>query len=531
MTSISVSRARWSQSFAPAERNLPAMLIRQAERFPQKPLVSAGNTEWSYADACSAAARSAANLHSAGIRQGDRVALICSNRIEFLELALGCAWLGAVAVPINVASRGPQLQHILVNSGARLLVLEASYAENLGLLDPAVLAIEALWLIDAAVKVQLGHVVGIALPRTTERIAAAPARPGDPAFILYTSGTTGPSKGVCCPHAQYFWWAVNTASLLEVHCGDVLCTSLPLFHTNALNTFYQAVLTSACVRYEKRFSASSFFASLTRHRATVTYLLGAMVPFLLSRPASREETAHDVRVALAPGVPSRFHGEFTRRTGIRLVDGWGSTETNFVLGTTPEHQKPGLMGPVVEGFDARVFDDQDNEVADGTAGELVVRASDPFAFSTGYFRNPEKTVEAWRNLWFHTGDRVIREPSGYFRFIDRLNDCIRRRGENISSFEVEQVLLAHSAVANAAVFPVPSPLGEDEVMAAVILQPDCELAEAELAAFCEPRLPYFAVPRYVEFMRELPVTESGKVQKYKLRERGVTERTWDREAS
>jgi crotonobetaine/carnitine-CoA ligase len=202
-----------------------------------------------------------------------------------------------------------------------------------------------------------------------------------------------------------------------------------------------------------------------------------------------------------------------------------------VLGTTIEHQKPGLMGPVFEGFDARVVDDQDNDVADDTAGELVVRADDPFAFATGYFRAAEKTVEAWRNLWFHTGDRVVRRSDGYFRFVDRLKDVIRRRGENISSFEVEQVLLSHRAVANAAAFPVRSPLAEDEVMAAVILHPGRRLTEAELIAYCEPRLPNFAVPRYLEFVRELPSTENGKVQKYKLRERGITERTWDRDAS
>jgi crotonobetaine/carnitine-CoA ligase len=186
---------------------------------------------------------------------------------------------------------------------------------------------------------------------------------------------------------------------------------------------------------------------------------------------------------------------------------------------------------VFEGFQARVVDDQDSNVADETAGELVVRAEDPLAFATGYFRAPEQTGQAWRNLWFHTGDRVVRQPDGYFRFVDRLKDAIRRRGENISSFEVEQVLLSHPAVANAAAFPVRSPLAEDEVMAAVVLHPDQRLTEAELIAFCEPRLPYFAVPRYLEFLRELPTTESGKVQKYKLRERGVTETTWDREVS
>lgn len=531
MVSASQLRAQWSQLFAPVDRTLPAMLTRQAERFAQKPLITAGRTSWSYAETYEAAARCAGILRSAGIQPGDRVAIICSNRIEFLEIVLGCAWLGAVAVPINVASRGPQLQHILSNCAARLLVMEAVYAENLALLRPPELAIEAIWLIDGEAQVHLGETVSIAMPRRSERIAAAAVRPDDPALILYTSGTTGPSKGVCCPQAQYFWWAVNTASLLQLHTDDVLCTSLPLFHTNALNTFYQALLIGASVCFEKRFSASRFFASLTQHRATVTYLLGAMVPILLSRPSSPEESAHTVRIALAPGVPAQFHEQFTQRTGIRLLDGWGSTETNFVLGTTIEKQKPGLMGPVFEGFQARVVDDQDSDVPDDMAGELVVRADDPFAFATGYFRAPDKTAEAWRNLWFHTGDRVVRQSDGYFRFIDRLKDAIRRRGENISSFEVEQVLLSHSAVANAAAFPVRSSLAEDEVMAAVILHPGKRLTEAELIAFCEPRLPYFAVPRYLEFVQELPTTESGKVQKYKLRERGVTQGTWDREVS
>ncbi len=530
MTSASALRREWAQSLAPVDRTLPAMLARQAERFAQKPLLGAGETTWTYAETCEAAARCAGTLRSAGIKPGDRVAIICSNRIEFVEIVLGCAWLGAVAVPVNVASRGPQLQHILSNCAARLLVMEAAYAENLALLQPSELAVEAIWLIGAAPQARVGDLVPVPLPRQSEQIAPAALRPGDLAFILYTSGTTGPSKGVCCPHAQYFWWAANTASLLRLRAEDVLCTSLPLFHTNALNTFYQALLTGSCVRFEKRFSASRFFASLAQQRATVTYLLGAMVPILLSRPHSPEETAHGVRIALAPGVPAGFHQDFRQRTGIALVDGWGSTETNFVLGTTVEQQKPGLMGPVLDGFHARVVDDEDNAVADGTPGELVVRADDPFAFASGYFRAPEKTVEAWRNLWFHTGDRVVRQSDGYFRFVDRLKDAIRRRGENISSFEVEQVLLSHPAVANAAAFPVPSPLAEDEVMAAVILHPGKPLTEADLIAFCDPRLPKFAVPRYLEFVPDLPCTENGKVQKYRLRERGITARTWDREA-
>ena len=189
------------------------------------------------------------------------------------------------------------------------------------------------------------------------------------------------------------------------------------------------------------------------------------------------------------------------------------------------------MGRVRAGFEARVVDEQDNELPHGEAGELVLRADEPFSFATGYFGMADKTVEAWRNLWFHTGDRVIRDEAGYFRFVDRLKDAIRRRGENISSYEVEQVLMSHPSIEVAAVYPVRSELAEDEVMAAIVVREGDRLDEIELMKFCEPRMAYFAVPRYVEFVRQLPATENGKVQKFKLRERGVTAATWDREAA
>src|SRR5262245_23921580 len=417
VSSGSMLRQQLCNSFAPTDRTLPAMLTRQAERHGDKPLVTAGDTRWTYAQTAAAAARSAGTLRMAGIGAGDRVAIICSNRIEILGMLLGCGWLGAVAVPINVASRGPQLQHVLANSGARLLVIGTEYAENLAMLDPSALALEAIWTIGAPGEFRFGSVVPVAMPPPHEPIPPATLKPSELWMILYTSGTTGPSKGVCCPHAQYFWWGVNTAALLEVQSDDVLCTSLPLFHTNAINTFFQALLTGASVRYEKRFSASGFFPALTQHRATVTYLLGAMVPILLSRPQSAEEHAHATRIALAPDVPEQFHAPLSRCTSIRLIDGGGSTETNFVLGSTVERQQPGLMGPVYDGFEARVVDDQDNDVPDGVAGELIVRADQPFAFASGYLGAADKTVEAWRNLWFHTGDRVVRQVDGYFRFI------------------------------------------------------------------------------------------------------------------
>ncbi|MBV9590752.1 MAG: ATP-dependent acyl-CoA ligase [Hyphomicrobiales bacterium] len=515
--------------FPPGKRTLPAMLVAQAERFGDMPLVTASGITLSFREARDSAAGFSATLAGAGIERGDRVALICGNSIEFLTIMLGSAWIGAVLVPINTGSRGPQLAHILRNCGARLLIIEAEFLPALEHAEIGATALETLWLIG---KCEAATAYGLPLRPLPAPAAAAPAAelgPGDTLAILYTSGTTGPSKGVICPHAQYYWWGIITAGMLGIEEGDVLVTPLPLFHSNALNSFYQALLKGAHVVYLPRFSVSGFFASLAEHKATVTYLLGAMVPMLLSRSPSPQEKTHAVRIALAPGVPERFRVEFATRSGIALLDGYGSTETNFVIGAHPSVQRPGMMGAVIDGFEARVVDEDDNAVLDGEAGELMLRAREPYAFARGYFGMPDKTVDAWRNLWFHTGDRVLREADGQFRFLDRLKDAIRRRGENISSFEVEQVLISHPAIAAAAVFPVRSELAEDEVMAAILRKPESLLSEAELIQFCEPRLPRFALPRFVEFVAELPRTENGKVQKFKLRERGVGAATWDRE--
>lgn len=524
-----------SQTFPPATRTVVQLLQAQAARHGQQTLLVAGEQRWSFAQALEQAQRWGSTLRQAGIAQGDRVALYCSNRAEFMQILLGCAWIGAVIVPINTASRGAQLRHILNNSGARLLVTEDAGLEAVLALDSqegTPVPLEAIWHLDHATSSLPAAPRCQAYPQASTALAEpAAVHPGDTFAILYTSGTTGLSKGVCCPHAQYFWWAAHACALLELVEGDVLVTTLPLFHTNAMGAFFQALLCGGTLVVEKRFSASAFWEQLVRHQATVTYVLGAMVPILLSKDPSANDRAHQVRIALAPGVPPQFHAEFTQRFGMGLLDGYGSTETNFVLGAPMNAMRPGTMGQIRPGFEARVVDAHDNALPPGQPGELVLRADAPFAFATGYFGMDDKTVEAWRNLWFHTGDRVVCDTDGYYTFMDRLKDAIRRRGENISSYEVEQVLLSHPEVEVAAVFPVKSELAEDEVMTTIVLREGASLDPVELMRFCEPRLSYFAVPRYVEFMAQLPSTENGKIQKFKLRERGVTPQTWDREAA
>lgn len=522
---------RLSERFAPGRRTLPEILVEQAGRYGDRRLAVFGDVGWTYGEAPGIAARAGATLAAAGVGQGDRVAIFCSNRSEFLAVFLGCAWIGAVMVPINTASRSAQLRHVLANSGARILIVEASIAAAFDDLGQELSDVEILWTIGCETRSTIGGRDAHPMPQAAEPIVPARVRPGDTLAILYTSGTTGPAKGVCCPQAQFFWWGVNTARGLGIRENDVLLTTLPLFHTNALNCFWQALLTGSTYVLEARFSASAYWAAVARHKATVGYFLGAMAAILLSRPEDVSDRAHSMRIALGGGVPERFHQPFLDRFGVPLLDAYGSTETNFVFAGEIPSRHPGTMGYLCPGAEARIVDEDDADVAPGESGELILRASEPFAFASGYHGMAEKTVEAWRNLWFHTGDRVSRDSDGNYRFIDRMKDAIRRRGENISSWEVEQVLLSHPAVASCAVYAVPSELGEDEVMAAILPEAGQAMDPAELLDFCSARLAYFAVPRFVDFVTELPLTENGKIRKVALRQAGITRTAWDREAA
>jgi crotonobetaine/carnitine-CoA ligase len=516
-------------SLDPHARTLPVLLSRAAERYAGRACLAAGDVRLSYADVCDVAARYAGALAAAGVERGDRVAVLSENRFEVLALWLGCAWSGAIFVPVNTGIRGDQLAHVLASAEPRVLAVEDGLASRLEQVErPATL--ERVWAIGGAPQTILGLETQ-PFPAPGEPAPPVHLAPGDTLAILFTSGTTGPSKGVECPHAQFTWWGENVGSWLGLTSEDTLYTCLPLFHTNALNAFVQAIVHGAHFVLGPRFSASRFWQRATEAEATVTYLLGTMVSILLARDPSPLDRAHRVRVALSPATPASAWEAFEERFGVRIVDGHGMTETNAVIGPRDGEQRPGFMGRVMPGFQAKVVDEHDVEVPDGTPGELVMRPDHPFAFATGYWRMPEETVEAWRNLWFHSGDRVVRDEDGFFRFLDRLKDSIRRRGENVSAWEVEQALQRHPSVEAAAAIPVPSELGEDDVMAIVVLRPGATFEPVELIRHCERHLAPFAVPRYLEAVEELPLTANGKVSKPALRERGVTATTWDREAA
>ncbi|MFE9603678.1 AMP-binding protein [Streptomyces hokutonensis] len=493
---------------------IPGLVEAAASEFGDRPFVRVGEVTRTYAQACATAAATAGALAERGCRPGDRVAVMARNRVEFVDLILGCAWLGAVLVPLNTGLRGSGLRQVLRTAEPQFLLVDEELVERV---------------VEAGFQGQL-WVAGrgdVPAPGGSAAVPPAQGRPHDTAFVLFTSGTTGAARGVRCPHAQAVWWGRNVSDSLRLTADDVLYTCLPLFHTNALTTLTQAMVVGASCVIDERFSATRYWERVAEAGATTVYLLGAMVPMLLAQPPGPADRAHRVRRALSPATPGSAWQPFRERFGVTLVDGFGSTETNLVIGSTPEEQRPGYVGTVREGFSARVVDELLDPVPDGVPGELLVRSAHQFAFCTGYLGEPDPGPTAWRR----TGDRVVREPDGWFRFVDRIKDVIRRRGENISSHEVESAVRAHPAVADAAAFPVPSELAEDEVMVAVVPAPGQVLDLRDLVRHCAEELPPFAVPRYLDTVRELPLTETGKVRKAALRERGVTATTWDRSTS
>ncbi|MGV1049394.1 MAG: ATP-dependent acyl-CoA ligase [Solirubrobacterales bacterium] len=514
----------------PSERTIQRLLELQAERRPDQPCLVIDDTSLTFAEAKEAAARFAGTLREAGVGRGDRVTVMSANRWEVMQCFLACAWTGAVFSPINPASRGAQLQHLLTTIGPKVIAVEAELMPHVTAADHPD-EVERLWCLDDPADGEWAHLRAEPFPQPSDAVEATPVCSGDPLAIICTSGTTGPSKGVVCSHAQFYWWGFNVIRALGIERDDTIYSCMPLFHTMAVNGFVQALMSGANYVIDSKFSPSQFWERVASVGATVTYLIGAMVAMLDAQEPGDRDRAHDIRIALAPGTRPDLWEVLRTRFGIEPVEGHGMTESNVTIGARDGEQRPGWMGRVMPGFDARVVDDEDAPVPDGTPGELVLRADDPYALASGYWRNPEATVAAWRNLWFHTGDRVVRDEEGWFRFLDRAKDAIRRRGENVSAWEVEQALVQHPQIEAVAVIPVPSSLGEDEVMACIVPRAGETVDPVDVVEFCQGRIPYFAIPRYVDMIPELPLTDNGKVRKFVLRERAITPTTWDREAA
>jgi len=354
----------------------------------------------------------------------------------------------------------------------------------------------------------------------------------DPFIIMFTSGTTGPSKGSLMPHNYGLYMADICCEAAEYGERDCLYNVLPLFHGNAqvLSTL-PALLSGARMVLGEKFSASRFWDDVRKFRCTEFNYIGGIVPILYKADPRPGDADNSLRIMFGAGAPEEIFEPFQKRFGVTLVEGYGMTEIGIPLVNTLKDNKPGTCGRIYPGYSLKVVDDNGFEVGPDTPGELMIRPSKPYSMMLEYYKMPEKTVDAWQDLWFHTGDYLRYDEEGYFYFIDRKKDALRRRGENISSFEVENTINSHPAVMESAAIAVKSPMGEDEVMVCLSLKPGESLQPERLIDFCSEKMAYFMVPRYLRFMKELPKTPTQKIQKQQLRQAGVTEDTWDIEVA
>ena len=506
------------------------MLERWTREQPGKTFaIFADGSSWSYAETLRIAIRTANALRALGVKQGERVLVWLPNDADCIRVWFGLNQLGAVFVPLNLAYKGTLLQHAIGLAEVRLAVVHADLQDRLAdiqsptLRDVVVIGGEARPIAGLEVRGSEALDSADETPPLLER----PIAPWDLQSIIFTSGTTGPSKGVLSTYVHLYSMAAATPFL---HHDERYLITLPMFHSGGVMPVTAMLIHGGTIVMIDVFNTEGFWPTIRKNGVTTVILLGVMGGFLLKRPPSPDDKDHTLRTCTF--VPlNETAPQFHERFGAEVHTHFNMTEICMPIVSEPNPTALGSAGRPRAGVEVRIFDENDCEVAVGATGELALRTDCPWAVSHGYAGNAEATARAWRNGWFHTGDGFRKDADGNFFFVDRLKDAIRRRGENISSFEVESELVCFHAIREAAAVAVKSEIAEDEVLAIVALKPGATLDPAELIAFLRPRMAHFMIPRYIRVVDGLPRTPTAKIEKVKLREEGLTADTWDREAA
>ena len=506
------------------------VLERWAREKPHEVFVIFEDDEtWTFQETLERVKRLGAALQSMGIKEGEHVIVWLPNGKECLEAYLALGYIGAVFVPINVAYRGDLLAHVVDNSDARIAIVHQNLVGRLNDVDTA--SLETVVTVgDDAVAVQNLAAISyetILSNSGTLKELSRPIEPWDTQAIIYTSGTTGPSKGVLSSYLHNYE-GMNAQVWTCVSDDDRYLINMPMFHIGGCFILYSMLCRGSSIAMTSGFNTDAFWPTVHRTQSTVVFLLGVMAAFLMKADPSTEDKNHPMHTFMV--VP--FNEEATqlnKRFGVTVHTIFNMTELSCPIFSPPNPTVPGYCGRPRDGVSLRVVDENDIEVPNGVTGQLVVRTDLPWAMNHGYYKNAEATAEVWRNGWFHTGDVFRMTDDGDFYYVDRIKDAIRRRGENISSIEVESQIMQYDAVQECAAIAVPSEFGEDELMVVLAAKLGQTVEPKKLLEFLQPRMAHFMIPRFIRIMDELPKTPTTKIQKATLREDGITADTWDRE--
>jgi carnitine-CoA ligase len=518
-----------------AECVIADLLAAQASARPEHPFVVFPDETWTFAQAASRAWELAAGLIAEQVAPGECVSVWCPTRPELVQTWFGINAAGAIYAPVNIAARGSFLEHALNLAKPRVLIAHEGLIERLQGLDvPSLeLVVSIGGTPEGEVPWRLIEFEQLLAPAGTPRPALeTPTEPWDDFALVYTSGTTGPSKGVRLSYASHRLYA-DSLVWPEIGADDRFLVSVPLSHVGGTSLSYAMLQRGGTVVLPGGFSAREFWSDVRRYEATATFVIHGMVSFLLGQPPSDDDTDNSLRFVYM-GPLTRVQ-EFAARFGVKIWTGFGMTELPTCLRSGLNPTSETTVGrPFNPDFECRLVDEHDLPVPDGTPGELIVRHKLPWVINSGYKDMPEATASAWRNGWYHTGDQMLVDEHGDWAFVDRAKDAIRRRGENISSYEVEAEVLSHPDVDQVAAIAVPTPemeesAGDEEVKVVIVAVQGRTVDPMALTEYLVPRMPRHMVPRFIEVVDELPRTPSFKVKKADLREAGITAGTWDRE--
>ena len=516
---------------------IPELLERQANERADEIFAAFPDRTWTFAEVAEHAWRFGRGLITLGLRPGEHVSVWTPPSPELIQAWFGVNSAGGVYAPLNLAARGTFLQHAINLVQPRILVAHPSLLERLVALELPTL--EAVIVTGEIPEVDLPYrlIAFDDVPDANDGTRPAldvPREAWDDFAVVYTSGTTGPSKGVRLSYASH-WLYSRSFVWNDIGPDDVYLLSLPLFHVSGTSVTYAMLERGGRLAFSRPFHPKTFWEDVRETGATCTAVLHGMIPFLLAEPPSEAEVDNPLRNVYM-GPLSRVP-EFRERFGVDIYTAFGMTEAPCPLrsGLNPTNEQA-VGRRFNPDYEVRIVDEHDLPVPDGTPGELILRHSMPWMVNSGYVNMPEATAAAWRNGWFHTGDQLVVDENGEFLFVDRVKDAIRRRGENISSYEVEIEVLSHPDVDQAAAVGIANPdldeeTSEQEVKVVIVAVEGREIDPRELTEYLIPRMPRHMVPRYIEVVPELPRTPSFKIKKAELREAGITPATWDREAA
>jgi carnitine-CoA ligase len=508
------------------------LLAARAAAYPDKPAIVFEGSELTYRQLDAAVSTVARGLAASGAEPGDSVGILLPNRIELLLAWFGAARAGMVEVPVNTAYKGPFLDHALRSTDVRVLITGPGLLELVAALPEPPDTLETVVLLGNAAP--SAAPAGVKLLAWDDLLASGDSTaplpdvtPDTPGAIMLTSGTTGRSKGVVQPHLMQVVAGRESAVQMGTTADDRLYTCLPLFHgAGQMHVTLHSIYAGATLVIGRRFSASRFWDEIRAHQVTQFNALGSLLPMLLAQPRSAADRDHQVNRVFAAPAPAQVLHPFEERFGVHIVEGYGLTETKNFIYNPLDARKVGSIGLPTESSIAEVHGESGEPLGPYQTGEIVYRPRLPHIMFTGYHRNPEATLETMRDLWWHTGDLGYTDEDGYFYFVDRKKDALRRRGENISSHEVESVVLAYPGIVVAAAVAAPSELGEDEILAVVQPAEGQTIDFADLFSHCDRSMPHFMVPRYYRAVDKIPVTPTGKIRKSDLRTSGRSG-AWD----